>query len=372
MQIKCPYCQTAIEVATSGQYTCGQCRAIFKVDLGDQPPPAPAASAPAATPPAAQAGSAAPSAPTAAPAPVAAPGVPQITQPPPGARCAKHPESDAASVCTRCGGFSCALCTVPLAQGPHCPACAERARAHGRATPWDRRKELGWYPAAKETVRRVLFQPAEFFRDMPREGGYENPITFYMLMTLVQLVVSLTMIWGGGLVGLVAAGGAGVRGEELGLVIGQLMGQSLMQVCMTPISAIMNAFIGAGIIHVCLMIVGGAKNGFEATVRVICYGGAAQFLMLAIIPLGIVGGALGGAIAFGAGAMEAGLVVGGLVIGVGMIAVMIRTYAIQVIGFREAHETTTGRALAALLLPLVVVGCCVGGLAITIAGAAAR
>jgi hypothetical protein len=76
------------------------------------------------------------------------------------------------------------------------------------------------------------------------------------------------------------------------------------------------------------MIVGGAKQSFETTLRVLCYaGGSANALQL--VP--ICGGFLAGL---------AGLV-------------------LNCIGLARAHETDTWRAVVAILLPLVV---CCGGL----------
>src|SRR5687768_12010816 len=41
MQVRCPYCQTGIEIERAGQYTCHQCKAIFRVDLGEPAAPKP-------------------------------------------------------------------------------------------------------------------------------------------------------------------------------------------------------------------------------------------------------------------------------------------------------------------------------------------
>jgi hypothetical protein len=400
MQIKCPYCQTAIEVAKSGQYTCGQCRAIFRVDLGETAPP-PAAAAAAAAAPAAAPGAgeaAAPAgvipaaaaspagAPTAAPEGTAAPAAPGATapaapgaavaaagpaaapRPPAGARCAKHPEKDAATVCGRCGAFVCGLCTVPLSQGPHCPDCAERVRASDRATPWDRRKQLGWVAAAKQTVRQVLFEPTEFFRNMPREGGYESPIGFLMVLTILQTAVMVVFIWVGGLIGLAVAGSPkGLSGTQTADIVGQLFFQSISQVCTAPISAIIGAFFGGALLHVGLLLFGGAKHGYETSVRVYCFSASAGILMIAFLPIALVVAGLSGA----AGGAEAAVGLGLGVFGLGSIAIWVWMIAVETIGLREAHETTTGKALGAVLLPFAAIFCCIGGLAGIIVAAGA-
>ena len=84
-------------------------------------------------------------------------------------------------------------------------------------------------------------------------------------------------------------------------------------------------FIEAGIFHLMLLIVGGARQSFETTARVVAYtsGATAIFQMVPFC---------GGLI--------------GLVWGI----------IILILGLAYAHETSTGRAVAAVLLPLVL--CC--------------
>ena len=89
---------------------------------------------------------------------------------------------------------------------------------------------------------------------------------------------------------------------------------------------LIGTFIGAGILHVCLLITGGEKNGFEATFRVVAYSSGATALFQ-VLPF--CGGIIGG----------------------------IWALVAQIIGAREMHETTTGKAVVAVLLPLI---CCCG------------
>jgi hypothetical protein len=72
------------------------------------------------------------------------------------------------------------------------------------------------------------------------------------------------------------------------------------------------------------MIVGGANNGFEATVRVVCYAQTAQ--LAGIVPF-----------------------CGGLIAAIWAIV-------LYVIGLATAHRTTQGKAVLAVLLPVVL--CC--------------
>jgi hypothetical protein len=98
-------------------------------------------------------------------------------------------------------------------------------------------------------------------------------------------------------------------------------------VVLAPLFVIIGVFIAAAVLHLMLMIVGGAANGFEATVRVVCYTQTAQ--LAGIIPF------CGGIIA------------------------LIWTVILYVTGFSIAHRTTQGKAIVAVLLPVVL--CCVLG-----------
>ena len=95
-----------------------------------------------------------------------------------------------------------------------------------------------------------------------------------------------------------------------------------------PLLIVIGLFIGAGIMHLSLMLVGGNKKGFETTFRVIAYSTSAQ--VGAIIPL-----------------------LGGLIAG-------IWTIVVEIIGLREAHQTTTLKAILAVFLPIIAACFCCG------------
>ena len=77
------------------------------------------------------------------------------------------------------------------------------------------------------------------------------------------------------------------------------------------------------IVHLLLTVVGGARKGFEATFRAVCYSQATQFW--ALIPY-----------------------VGGLIASLWLVVV-------QFIGIREIHEVSYTRVLIAFLIPVVLV-----------------
>jgi hypothetical protein len=90
-----------------------------------------------------------------------------------------------------------------------------------------------------------------------------------------------------------------------------------------PILIAIGLFIMSAIFHISLLIVGAGKRGFEATFRVVAYTSSTQ--IFGIVPV------------------------------IGAFIVTIYNLVLWTIGFRESHRTTTGRALIAVLLPMIVV-----------------
>ena len=88
-------------------------------------------------------------------------------------------------------------------------------------------------------------------------------------------------------------------------------------------------FIGAGILHVGLMIVGGARSGFESTLRVIAYSTGSTSIFQ-VVP--VIGSIVGG--------------IWGLVI--------------EIMGLAKVNNITYFRAAVAVFLPLLVCCSCIG------------
>jgi hypothetical protein len=118
------------------------------------------------------------------------------------------------------------------------------------------------------------------------------------------------------------------RNNSLVAMTGMGIG-SVAMIILLPLFIVIVLFIWSAIVHLCLMIVGGANQPFETTFRVVAFtqGSAGP---LQIVPL------CGGVISF------------------------VWAIVCYCIGLARAHETDTGRAVLAVFLPLIV--CCGGGL----------
>jgi hypothetical protein len=187
--------------------------------------------------------------------------------------------------------------------------------------PWENRESTSFFTALFETIVMVLTKPNEAFRIMRREGGLGDPVLYMLIMGTAGAVISFVYSTFLQMLG-IGAGGDAAFGRLLGIGA-----TSFVALIMMPVFVLVGLFIGAAIVHVCLMIVGGANQSFETTLRVIAYGnGSASVFRL--VPF------CGGLIA----------AIYGLVV--------------NCIGLAQAHETDTWRAVVAILLPVVV--CCGG------------
>ena len=148
-------------------------------------------------------------------------------------------------------------------------------------------------------------QPADFYRGILRRGDFINPLIFAIICYEVFTVLS----------GLFALAGIGQPQQGFGAFIVSLV--------LAPILAAIGLFIGAGILHLLVMlIVGSGNSGFEATFRVGAY--AAVTSLVSWIPF------------------------------IGWIASLYGIY-LAIVGVREVHATTTGKAALVVLIPAAVI-----------------
>jgi hypothetical protein len=151
-------------------------------------------------------------------------------------------------------------------------------------------------------VRGVVTAPVGFFRGIRREGDFVNPLIFAIICYEVSAIL-------GGIIAL-AFGSRGFGGFLASIILG-------------PIGAAIGLFIGAGILHLLVMLIVGSRNsGFEGTFRVGAY--AAVTSLVSWIPV------------------------------IGWIASLYGIY-LAIMGIREVHNTSTGKAAIVVLIPAVVV-----------------
>ena len=210
----------------------------------------------------------------------------------------------------------------PAATSTIAPAVPGSTAAPRSGLPWERRRELGLVKAFTDTLLMVLTKPAEAFTVMKREGGLVEPLIYAVIGGSFGVLVYCLFVFLLQSIGFMAdsrSAMAGIVGMGIGFVIA---------IILMPLFIAIWMFIGAGILHLCLMIVGGAKQSFETTFRVVCFSIGSAYPLL-VVPF-----------------------CGNLVAGIWAIV-------LYCIGLARAHETDTGRAVLAVFLPLIV--CCGGG-----------
>ncbi len=229
---------------------------------------------------------------------------------------------------------------------PPFPGVAAPPAAQGRpGSAWDERARLGFVPAFVETTRQVLTGPTDFFRRMPVAGGLGGPLLYAVIAGWLGLVAAALYqsIW----VSIVGPSVLpfGIEREEFARVLAFMESWAglVAQIVFGGISITIGVFITSGILHLMLLVLGGGQKTFEATFRAVCFAQAPMILF--VIPVFLVPGC-------------------GLVVGLWSVV-------LYVIGLAEAHQVGYGRAVAAVLLPLVALCCCCAGFAFTLAGAIA-
>ena len=179
------------------------------------------------------------------------------------------------------------------------------------SSPWESGGGIIW--AFLRTTRDSLFSPTRFFKKVAKGEGYWSPLIYGIICGIIGFGIAILWQW---------------------LLISRFIpipkissnSYSFILLIITISLPFMMAFsilIGSGVTHLCLMIVGGNKNGFQSTFRAISYSWSGN--LFEIVPF--IGSAIGG----------------------------IYTLILTIIGVREVHGISTGKAVLAVLLPLIVI-----------------
>lgn len=179
-----------------------------------------------------------------------------------------------------------------------------------RAFPWPAPEGMSTLEALGQTWSGVVLHPRRFFSLMPIEGPLSPPVVFQLLIA-------------------VAAAGANTFWRTIlpfpgsfGMTESAPSDPLVVFLLSAPIALALTV-LGAGLIHIGLIVLGARRHGPAATLRILLFTSATS--LFALVPwIGVWIGAVWG-------------------------------LAIAVIGIREVHGTSTGRATAAVLAPIL--GC---------------
>ena len=169
----------------------------------------------------------------------------------------------------------------------------------------------GFIGAFLKTTREALFSPVQFFKKVAGGEGYWTPLIYAMILGIIGFGATILWQW---------------FFFSHWFPIGRISGLSpniyFIITVTLPVIVAFTLLIESWVTHVCLMIVGGNKRGFQATFRAISYSFSGY--LFGIIPF--IGSPLGG------------------------IYVLILT----IIGVREGHDISTGKTVLAIFLPVIV------------------
>jgi hypothetical protein len=133
------------------------------------------------------------------------------------------------------------------------------------------------FAAMPQTAVRVVTAPAEFFKSMPKTGGFVEPLIFAAIMAVIAgFIKALINI-------------LGLSYAYVGFV------ESLGMIIFVPIFAVIGSFIGAAIIYVIWKLMGSQEN-YETSYRCAAYLMALAPIVAIISVIPYVGGIINMAI----------------------------------------------------------------------------
>lgn len=247
--------------------------------------------------------------------------------------------------CESCGaefagapGDPCPQCGVTTATGPDSGGGALAAGAAPPppppdGPPWERQRSLG---AMMETIKGVLIEPSRTFAEASRTAGIGPALGFAMILGMIGGYVNLfwkSLTQAAFLESLGALGELPPELEQFENFLGDFAGpaSSILGIVSVPLQVLISVFVWAAVVHLLLLLFGGAMHGFEATFRTTAYAYGTTSLFL-LVPF------------------------------CGWIVGFIWLLVVQIIGLKEIHGITTGKAAAAVLLPFFLCCCALAGL----------
>ena len=182
-------------------------------------------------------------------------------------------------------------------------------------TPWEQREELGFFEGILLTIKGVLFNPKQFFKHMAPDSKIKDAIGFAVILSSFLVVLSLLGELLLGLDGLKILYNVHDALQTLIVAIGAIVGGM--------VGTIVSAIVGTAITHLLLTLLRAGSGNFKSTLKIILYCSSASIFML--IPY------------------------------IGPVISCIWSLICSVIGIKEVRNTSYGRVILAIVLPLLFV-----------------
>lgn len=182
---------------------------------------------------------------------------------------------------------------------------------------WEQPGQRNGFASWFQTTLDLLFSPIKTFSRLPASQEMRRPLLYIILSAAISspiLALTQTVLKYFPVTFLQQSD---LPVPSLKAMLLSLPGLMIFIV----IGAVVGVYLGGIVLHLCLRIVGGAKGGFRATLRVLAYAGGATYALNAIPFLGWVVSGIWGIILY-------------------------------IIGFKEVHRTDYWRVIVALLIPV--------------------
>jgi predicted Zn finger-like uncharacterized protein len=188
--------------------------------------------------------------------------------------------------------------------------------------PFEQLDRYGFFHGLFLTLKLVLLSPRLFFSVMPVGNGLSKPLTFAILVSLIQTVAQYA--WG--VAGLTPGVDVTAQGFQ---AVPYDATNGLFELMLTPAFVALSLFIISGFYHVILSLLKAGDKGFEGSFRAVAYAYAP--MMTGIIPM----------------------------FTVGFMAAWMFLYAVwglilTAIGLKYIHKTNYIKVIPVLLLPLLL------------------
>ncbi len=190
--------------------------------------------------------------------------------------------------------------------------------------PWESGE--GFIGAFFKTVRDSLFSPTKFFKKVASGTGYWISLIYALICGAIGNYSNFLWVW------LFFSVFFQFLPSQFSYALSFFSSIVIIIVLVSlPIFEAFTILIASLILHLCLIIVGGRKKGFQTTFRTVSYANTARLFYA--VPFFV--------IPFFAPILY--------------LAMDIYHLVLIIIGVRECHEISTGKAVLAVLLPLIVI-----------------
>jgi len=142
--------------------------------------------------------------------------------------------------------------------------------------PFEQLDRYGFFHGLFMTIKLVLFSPRIFFSVMPVGGGVAKPLTFAILVAMIQTLIQ----FGFGSVGISMTVSPGPDGFT---AVPFNMGTAILELMLTPAAVAIMTYFFAGLYTLLLKLIRSDTQGFEGTFRALAYASAPA--IVAIFPM---------------------------------------------------------------------------------------